>query len=54
MTISRRALAAVALMLLMLLTVAGIVALGHSWPRGDRNARPAAGGSWYGASFALI
>jgi hypothetical protein len=54
MTISRRALAAVVLMVLVLLTMAGIVTLGHSWSHGDRNARPAAGGSWYGTSFALI
>ena len=54
MTISRRALAAIALMVLMLLTVAGVVAFGHSWSRGDHTTRPAAGGSWYTASFALI
>jgi hypothetical protein len=54
MTSSRRVLVAVALMVLMLLTLAGSAALGHSWLRSDHNPRPAAGGSWYGASFALI
>ena len=54
MTISRRALAVLALMVLMLLTLAGGAVLGHSWVRSDHNTRPAAGGSWYGESFALI
>ena len=54
MTLSRRVLAAVALMVLMLLTFAGGAALGHSLSHNDHDSRPAAGGSWYGTTFALI
>jgi hypothetical protein len=54
MTISRRAVALLALVVLMLLTLAGGAAFGHSWVRSDHNTRPAAGGSWYHEPFALI